>query len=134
MQTDDSQSAADAESVAPQEHPADLAKHRSKILFETLVVRLGCSHSHADFVRFFDARVTYNQIVDWQRGKARIPNWAWEYLESRLVARAQTDLDYAKQCRKADRQRHMANIRKFNQSRFVKEKPADLGGLKKSSG
>lgn len=82
-------------------------------------MRLGCSHGHADFVRFFDARVHYQQIVDWRRGRARIPNWIWEYLEARLVARAQTDLDYAKQCRKADRQRRAANIKKFNARRFA---------------
>lgn len=133
MENNESNSAADAESVAPQEHPADLAKHRSKILFETVVTRLGCGWGHAEFVKFFSARVSYQNIVDWRRGKARIPNWAWEYLEASLTTRAQTDLDYAKQCRKADRQRRVANIRKFNANRFApqtladaeKKKPAD---------
>lgn len=116
MADNESQSGAPAERDAPQEHPANLAKHRSKVLFETLVLRLGCGHSHADFVKFFDARCTINQVIDWRRGRARIPGWAWTYLGVRLRARAETDLDYARQTDAADRQRRANNIAKFNRS------------------
>lgn len=132
MQNDDSEIAANAASIESQVVAGDLAKHRSKILFETLVTRLGCGHGHADFVRFFDARMSYQQVVDWRRGRARIPNWVWEYLESRLVARAQTDMDFAKQCRKADRQRRANNIAKFNARRFAPQ--GDLLPKKKEAG
>ena len=125
MQNDESNSVEHAASIAPQEHPAELAKHRSRILFDTLCMRLGCGTSPADFVRFFDAKATYNQIIDWRRGRARIPGWAWEYLGTRLRARAHADLDYAKETDRAERQRRAANIRKFNARRFATQMPAD---------
>jgi|ERR1700719_1409280 len=131
MTNADSEFAAEAEHVSPQEHPDTLAKHRSKQLFETLVMRLGCGAGHADFVRFFDAQCSYNQIVDWRRGRARIPGWVWSYLGVRLRSRAQTDLDFAKQTDAADRQRRANNIRKFNAYRFAqKEKASESAGLK----
>jgi hypothetical protein len=124
MTNDESNSAADAESIAPQEHLAVLAKHRSRVLFETLVMRLGGGHSNVDFVRFFDSRCTINQVVDWRRNRARIPGWAWTYLGVLLRARAAADLDFARQTDAADRQRRANNIAKFNARRFAPQTTA----------
>ena len=125
MTNDESNSADDSASIAPQEHPAILEKHRSRVLFETLVMRLGCGASNVDFVRFFDARCTINQIVDWRRNRARVPGWAWSYIGVRLRARAAADLDFAKQTDAADRQRRANNIAKFNQRRFAPQTLAE---------
>ena len=127
MQSLDSNSTLEPIGDASQEYPVQLAKHRSRLLFETLMQRLGSGTGHADFVRFLDARASYDQIRDWRRGRARIPNWAWESLEAMLTARAQADLDYARMARKADRQSRASNIGAWN-ARRAKEKAAPKDG------
>lgn len=79
---------------APQEHPLKLAKQVSRDNFEALLLMLGAS-THVDVVQLFVGRVPYHTVIDWRRGKATIPRWAYAYLATLCRERASVFLNGA---------------------------------------
>jgi hypothetical protein len=116
---------------ASQEYRPKLDRHQSKELFEAVLIRLGVGASHSDVERFFNGRARYTAIVDWRRGRARLPRWAWSYMAAMLRNSSAADARFADQCELADGSTGMGgrpNILKWN-ARRAKEKPANVAGL-----
>lgn len=85
---------------APQSHHESLSRQEATALFESLLLRLGAA-TQADAVQLFCARVPYRTMIDWRRGRHRVPQWAWDYLATMLEARADADKAMAARGRKA---------------------------------
>ena len=89
-----------AETVAPQGHLKSSDRQAATELFNAILIRLHVT-TQADAVQLFCGRATYTNLVDWRRGRHRVPQWAWEYLAAMLKARADDDLAVANRALKA---------------------------------
>jgi len=98
-ESSESQITVDDARDTPQILGRKLARQESKRSFEMMLIRLGVG-GHSAAVQLFGGRVNYTQMVDWRRGRALIPQWAFDFLATMLRSRATADLELAELCRK----------------------------------
>ena len=72
---------------APESHPRLSSRHKSPQAFELALQRLGAAGSTTQVTALFDGHATWHQVRDWRRGRARVPQWAWDYLDLLLENR-----------------------------------------------